>query len=63
LPNISYARINKKSDRLDDYHLHEMDLASGKVRQLTFGLGFADYEDAFLPDASDAPILSGQPVR
>jgi hypothetical protein len=28
----------KKSDRLDDYHLHELDLTSGKVRQLTFGL-------------------------
>ena len=39
----------KKSDRLDDYHLHEMDLASGKVRQLTSGLGFADYEGAYLP--------------
>ena len=39
----------KKSDRLDDYHLHELDLASGNVRQLTFGLGFADYEGAYLP--------------
>jgi hypothetical protein len=40
----------KKSDRLDDYHLHELDLTSGKVRQLTFGLGFADYEGVYLPD-------------
>jgi hypothetical protein len=40
----------KKSDRRDDYHLYEMDLASGKVRQLTSGLGFADYEGAYLPD-------------
>jgi hypothetical protein len=39
----------KKSDRLDDYHLYELDLASGKTRQLTFGLGFADYEGAYLP--------------
>lgn len=40
----------KKSDRLDDYHLYEMEVESGKVRQLTFGLGFADYEGAYLPN-------------
>ncbi len=39
----------KKSDRLDDYHLHDLDLASGNVRQLTFGLGFADYEGVYVP--------------
>ncbi len=53
-PDVSYEADRvlfawKKSDRQDDYHLHEMDLASGKVRQLTFGLGFADYEGAYLP--------------
>ncbi len=53
-PDVSYdgERVLfawKKSDRLDDYHLHELDLASGNVRQLTFGLGFADYEGAYLP--------------
>ncbi len=40
----------KKSDRLDDYHLYEFTVASGKVRQLTFGLGVADYEPAYLPN-------------
>lgn len=40
----------KKSDRQDDYHLYEMDLESGNLRQLTFGLGFADYEPAYLPN-------------
>ncbi len=40
----------KKSDRQDDYHLYEMDVASGKIRQLTAGLGFADYEGAYLPN-------------
>jgi len=40
----------KKSDRQDDYHLYEMDVETGKVRQLTFGLGFADYEGACLPN-------------
>jgi hypothetical protein len=53
-PDVSYdgRRILfawKKSDRLDDYHLHEMDVRTGSVRQLTFGLGFADYEGVYLP--------------
>ena len=39
----------KKSDREDDYHLYEMEVATRKVRQLTDGLGFADYEGAYLP--------------
>lgn len=39
----------KKSDREDDYHLYEMEMASGQIRQLTFGLGFADYEGVYLP--------------
>jgi len=40
----------KKGDRNDDYHLYEMDLETRKVRQLTFGLGDADYEGIYLPD-------------
>ena len=42
----------KKSDREDDYHLYEMDLKTRKVRQLTFGLGDADYEGVYLPDGN-----------
>jgi len=45
----------KKADRTDDYHLYEMTVADGEkgeVRQLTFGLGFADYEPAYLPDGN-----------
>ena len=34
----------------DDYHLYDYDLATGTVRQLTFGLGFADIEPCYLPD-------------
>ena len=54
-PDVSYdgKRILfawKKSDRQDDYHLYEMTAADAGVRQLTFGLGFADYEGAYLPD-------------
>jgi len=40
----------KKSDREDDYHLYEVDLATRNVRLLTFGLGDADYEGIYLPD-------------
>ncbi|MGE5610256.1 MAG: hypothetical protein ACM359_13465 [Bacillota bacterium] len=52
-PDVSYdgKRILfswKKSDRQDDYHLYEMTVADGKVRQITSGLGFADYEGQYL---------------
>ncbi len=40
----------KKSDLDDDYHLYEMEVDSREIRQLTFGLGVADYEGAYLPD-------------
>ncbi len=40
----------KKSDREDDYHLYEMSVADGSVKQLTRGLGFADYEGVYLPN-------------
>jgi len=40
----------KKSLDQDDYHLYELDVASGRVRQITFGSGVADYEPAWLPN-------------
>ncbi|MCF7954841.1 MAG: hypothetical protein K9M75_03465 [Phycisphaerae bacterium] len=40
----------KKSDRQDDYHLYEMTVATKEIRQLTEGLGYADYEAIYLPD-------------
>ena len=40
----------KKSDREDDYHLYEMEVESRRLRQLTEGLGLADYEGVYLPD-------------
>ncbi|VGO15887.1 hypothetical protein PDESU_04475 [Pontiella desulfatans] len=40
----------KKSDRLDDYHLYELDAKTGAIRQLTFGLGVADFEPCYLPN-------------
>ncbi len=42
----------KKSPREDDYHLYEMDFATRKVTQLTFGLGLADYEGVYLPNGN-----------
>ncbi len=40
----------KKSLNGDDYHLYELSVASGEVRQITSGKGFADYEPAYLPN-------------
>ena len=40
----------KKSLDEDDYHLYELNVASNDVRQITSGLGFADYEPAYLPN-------------
>lgn len=56
-PDVSYdgQRILfawKKSDRDDDFHLYEMDVATGDIRQLTHGLGFADFEGVYLPDGN-----------
>jgi len=56
-PDVSYdgKRILfswKKSASKDDYHLYEMDAQTKKVRQLTSGLGFADYEGIYLPDGN-----------
>lgn len=42
----------KKSDRGDDYHLYEMDAATRAIRQLTEGVGVADYEGCYLPNGS-----------
>ncbi len=66
-PNISWDGTKilfawKKSNRLDDYHLYEMDVATRVVRQLTFGLGCADYEGAYLPDG-DIVFNSTRPVQ
>lgn len=56
-PDVSYDAKSvlfawKKSGLNDDYHLYEMDLESGDIRQLTFGKGFADYEAAYLPNGN-----------
>jgi len=40
----------KKSLEEDDYHLYEIEVRTGRLRQVTHGLGFADYEPAYLPN-------------
>ncbi len=52
----------KKSDRLDDYHLFEHDIATGATRQLTAGLGRADYEPVYLP-GGDIVFASTRPEQ
>ncbi len=42
--------FSQRISEQDDYHLYEMDLASRKVRQLTFGPGTADIEPCLLPN-------------
>ena len=54
-PDVSYDGRTilfawKKSDRQDDYHLYEMDVDSRRIKQITSGLGFADYEACYLPN-------------
>jgi hypothetical protein len=54
-PEVSYDGRKilfawKKHLNEDDYHLYEMTLPEGQIRQLTFGLGCADYEPAYLPN-------------
>jgi len=44
---VLYA--HKRSLNEDDYHLYELTLADGRIRQITSGLGLADYEGAYLP--------------
>lgn len=52
----------KKFDREDDFHLYEMDVATGEISQITWGLGFADYEGVYTP-AGDIVFNSTRPVQ
>ena len=52
----------KKSDRLDDYHIYEINLADKSHRQLTKGIGRADYEPVYLPDG-DIVFTSTRPEQ
>jgi hypothetical protein len=54
-PDVSYDGRHvllawKKSLDEDDYHLYELKVADGQIRQLTSGRGLADYEGAYLPN-------------
>ena len=47
---ILYSKRNSRDQ--DDYHIYEYDLTTKTIRQITFGLGFADVEPAYLPDGN-----------
>ena len=42
----------KKSNFGDDFHLYEIEVDGGVIRQLTSGEGAADYEGVYLPDGN-----------
>lgn len=39
-----------RKDAKDDFHLYQIDVATGKIRQLTAGKGVADFQGKYLPD-------------
>lgn len=56
-PDVSHdgQRIvfsRRDTAELDDLHIYELNLQTGAVRQLTFGLGYADDEPVYLPDGN-----------
>jgi hypothetical protein len=56
-PDVSYDGTKivfsmRKDMEQDDYHLYDYCVSTGTVRQLTFGLGFADVEPCYLPDGN-----------
>ena len=42
--------VSLRNNRADDYHIHELDLNSHKLRQLTSGTGVSDIDPLYLPD-------------
>jgi hypothetical protein len=66
-PDISFDATKilfswKKSLDQDDFHIYEMDIQTREIRQITEGLGFADYEPSYLPDDSIV-FSSTRPVQ
>ena len=53
-PEISFdgqkVLFSMRRDIDDDYHLYEIDIAGGDVRQLTFGRRISDIQPVYLPD-------------
>jgi len=66
-PNVSYDGKNilfamRANDTSDDYHLYVMELATRKVRQITFGLGVSDIEPCWLP-SGDIVFVSSRCIQ
>lgn len=51
-PDGERVLFSMKENKLDDYHLYEMDLATRSTRRLTDGKGYADIEGKYLPDGN-----------
>jgi len=62
-PNLSYDATKvvfamRHNDTTDDYHLYTLELATRKVKQITFGKCVSDTEPCFLPDGGIAFVSS-----
>ena len=53
--------FSMRRDAKDDYHVHELDVASLSVRQLTFGRGVSDFDPLYLPDGRIAFSSTREP--
>ena len=51
-PSFDGGKIvfSMRRDPLDDYHIFEIEVASGELKQLTFGSGLSDIDPIYLPD-------------
>jgi len=66
-PNVSYDGkailfAMRANDTNDDYHLYVIDLATRRVRQITFGLGASDIEPCWLPNG-DIVFVSSRCIQ
>ncbi len=64
-PEISWDAkkivFSMRNDIHDDYHIYEMDLATKKVTQLTFGPALTDIDPVYLPDGRIAFSSTREP--
>ena len=66
-PNVSYDGKSilfsmRHNDVSDDFHLYVMDIATRKVKQITFGLGVSDSEACYLPNG-DIVFVSSRCIQ
>jgi len=53
-PDVSFdgrkVLFSMRRNAQDDYHIYELEIESGRLRQLTFGSGISDIDPIYLPD-------------